>query len=102
MNSPQHTRESVEALHAQNLEQEKLFQLIAALANCLDRDIVIETIQCILGIDPIEKYDCVFFDDIVVGFDEEGRVKSLYRVIDGTTIPAKVVIRSDSNGRINT
>ena len=38
-----------------------------------------------LGIDPIEKDDCVLFDDIAVGFGEEGRVNSLYRVIDGST-----------------
>ena len=82
----------------QNLEQEQLFQLIAALANCLDRDIVIEIMQRGLGIDPIEKDDCVLFDDIAVGFNESGRVKSLYRVVDGTTKPAKVVIQSDLRG----
>ena len=102
MSSPEQTSRLIEALHAQNLEQEKLFQLIAALANCLERDIIIETMQCILGIDPIEKYDCVLFGDIAVGFGEDGRVKSLYRVIDGSTNPAKVVTQSELRGRSDT
>ena len=83
MSSPKQTSRLVEQLYAHNPEQESLFQLIAALANCLDRDIVIETMKHILSIEPVEKGDCVNFDDIAVRFDADGRVKSLSRVING-------------------
>ena len=99
MSSPQQTRRFVEALHAQNLKQEKLFQLIAALANCLDRSFVVETMQDTLGVNPIEKGDCVLFNNIAVRFGEDDRVKSLYKVIDGSTTPAKVVIQGSLRDR---
>ena len=63
---------------------EELFQLIAGLANCLDRKIVIETMEVFLDTKPVEKDDCVLFDDIALKFDDDGRVTSLYRIIDGT------------------
>lgn len=83
MSSPEQAGPLVDALRAKNLTQEDLFQTIAALGNCLDRDMVISTMQGVLGIPPVEKDDCVLFDDIVVGFTEDGRLKSLYRIIDG-------------------
>lgn len=85
MSSPERTQRLIEAIEEQNLDQERLFQLIAALANCLDRAVVIETMQHILAIDPVEDGDRVLFDDIAVSFDDHGRVRGLYRVIDGTT-----------------
>lgn len=85
MSAPERTRRLIEAIEGQNLSQERLFQLIAALANCLDREVVIETMQHILGIDPVEDGDRVLFDDIAVSFDDRGRVKGMYRLIDGTT-----------------
>lgn len=88
MSSYGYTRRMAEALHAQHIDQERLFQLIAALANCLDRDAVIGTMQTMLAIEPVEKGDCVQFDDVAVRFGDDGRVKSLYRVIDGSNRPA--------------
>lgn len=83
MDAPEHRRRLIEAIEEQNLSQERLFQLIAALANFLDRPVVIETMQHILHVDPIEDGDRVLFDDIAVSFDGHGRVKGLYRIIDG-------------------
>ena len=83
MSPSEHKRRLIEAIEEQNLSQERLFQLIAALANFLDRQVVIETMQHILHIDPVEDGDRVLFDDIVVSFDANGRVKGLYRLIDG-------------------
>jgi len=82
-NSPEERRRWVAALHEQNLDQERLFQLIASLANLLDRKIVVETMQSILGIEPVDRGDCVLFDDITVKFGENGRVIGIYRTIDG-------------------
>jgi hypothetical protein len=84
----------IEALHEQNLEQERLFQLIASLANLLDKDIVVETMQSILGIEPVEMDDCVLFEDLAVKFGENGRVAGIYRTIDGTAKPSEVIIQS--------
>ena len=87
MTSPEDKRRWVEALHQQNLDQEKLFQLIASLANLLDRDVVVETMQTILGIEPVDQGDCVLFDDLTVKFGGNGRVVGIYRTIDGNHIP---------------
>lgn len=85
MSSPEQTRRLIEAIDAQNLERERLFQLIAALGNCLEREVVIETMQHFLGVEPVEEEDRVVFDDTAVSFDRSGRVKGLYHVIDGST-----------------
>lgn len=85
MSTPEERRRWVEALHEQNLEQERLFQLIASLANLLDREIVVETMQSILGIEPVNHEDCVLFGDLSVKFGDNGRVVGIYRTIDGKT-----------------
>ena len=95
MTSPEDKRRWVEALHQQNLDQEKLFQLIASLANLLDRDVVVETMQTILGIAPVDQGDCVLFDDLTVKFGGNGRVVGIYRTIDGTNIP----VSSEENSK---
>lgn len=84
MSSAEGNRRLIEAIHERTVEQERLFQMIAALGNCLDRDVVIQTMRHILGVDPVENDDRVLFDDITVSFDSDGRVKGLYRVIDGS------------------
>lgn len=83
LTSPEDRRRWIEALHDQNLEQERLFQLIASLANLLDREIVVETMQTILGIDPVDEGDCVLFGDLTVKFGSSGKVIGIYRTIDG-------------------
>jgi hypothetical protein len=91
LNSPEDRRRWIEALHEQNLEQERLFQLIASLANLLDREIVVETMQTILGIAPVDQGDCVLFNELTVKFSDNGRVIGIYRTIDGETQPGKKV-----------
>jgi len=84
MTSREETRHLVDAIHEQNLERDRLFQLIAALANCLDRDVVVEIMQSHLGIEPVTDGDSTMFDDIAVRFNNDGRVTSICQVIDGT------------------
>lgn len=86
MDDPDRARRLIEAID-QDLEREHLFQLIAALGNCLEREMVIETMQHFLGVEPVEEADRVVFDDTAVSFDRQGRVKGLYRVIDGSRKP---------------
>ncbi|MFQ5546787.1 MAG: hypothetical protein ACE5FV_00735 [Woeseia sp.] len=90
MSNPDQNREWMRAQHAQKLEHDRLIQLIAGLANCLDRKFVIETVEAILRVKSVEKGDCVHFDDLALRFGDDGRLLSLYRVIDGTTRPADV------------
>ena len=85
MHTPEDRRRWVEALHDQNLEQERLFQLIASLANLLDREIVVETMQTILKIEPVDNGDCVLFGDLTIKFGASGKVIGIYRTIDGET-----------------
>ena len=94
LSGPEERRYWIEALHGQNIEQERLFQLIASLANLLDREIVVETMQLILGIEPVELDDCVLFENLAIKFGDNGKVIGIYRTIDGTTEPSKVVIQS--------
>jgi hypothetical protein len=95
VSSAESDRRLIEAIHEQNLEQERLFRMIAALGNCLDRNAVIETMQRILGVDPVENDDGVLFDDIAVSFDKDGRVKGLYRVIDGSERPTRPAAKAN-------
>ena len=62
-------------------QQDRLFQLVAALANLLDRGQVVATVENVLGIKGVSNGDCVVFDDIEVRFGADGRVKSVYRVV---------------------
>lgn len=87
--TPEERRRWIEALHEQNLEQEKLFQLIASLANLLDREIVVETIRSILGIEPVEQGDCVLFDNLSMKFDDRGKIIGIYRTIDSADVLGK-------------
>lgn len=84
MTSPEEKRRLIEAIDEQNLERDRLFQLVAALANCLDRDVVVEIMQSNLGIEPVTNGDTTVFDDIAVRFNIEGRVTSICHVIDGS------------------
>jgi hypothetical protein len=95
VSSAESDRRLIEGIREQNLEQERLFQMIAALGNCLDRNAVIETMQHILGVDPVESGDGVLFDDIAVSFDKDGRVKGLYRVIDGSERPSRPAAKTN-------
>lgn len=77
-------RRWMEALHEYSGEQDRLFGLVASLANLLDKDLVVETMQSVLGIDPVHDGDCVIFDDLAITFGEDNRVKSVFRTIDGS------------------
>ena len=77
-------RQWMEALHEYSNDQERLFGLVANLANLLDKDLVIETLQSVLGIDPVQDGDCVIFDDLAIQFGKDNRVKSVFRTIDGS------------------
>lgn len=74
----------MEALHAYSDDQDRLFGLVASLANLLDKDLVVETMQSVLGIEPVHDGDCVIFDDFAIQFGQDDRVKSVYRTIDGS------------------
>lgn len=77
-------RQWMEALHEYSNDQEQLFGLVASLANLLDKDLVVETMESVLGIVPVHDGDCVIFDDLAIRFGEDDRVKSVFRTIDGS------------------
>lgn len=84
MTSPEERQQWLDALHGHHTDQDRLFGLVAGLANLLDRDQVVETIGSVLGIEPVEDGDCVVFDDLAIRFGADGRVKSIFRTIDGS------------------
>jgi hypothetical protein len=71
-------------LDDQQSEQERLFGLVASLANLLDRELVVETIATVLGIDPVYDGDCVIFDDLAIRFGPDDKITSVFRTIDGS------------------
>lgn len=77
-------RQWMEALHEYSNDQERLFGLVASLANLLDKDLVVETMQSVLGIEAVHDGDCVIFDDFAIRFGEDDRVRSVFRTIDGS------------------
>jgi hypothetical protein len=75
-------RRWTEALHAYRDDSERLFGLVASLANLLDRTLVVETIESVLGVTAVHEDDCVIFDDFAIRFGSDDRVKSVFRTID--------------------
>ena len=61
-----------------------MFSLVASIANLLNREQVVETIASELGIEPVVDGDCVVFDDLAIRFGRDGRIKSVFRTIDGS------------------
>ena len=83
MTSPEERQQWLDALHADRSDQDRLFGLVASLANLLDRDLVVETMGSVLGTEPVYEGDCVRFDDLTLRFGADGRVKSVFRTIGG-------------------
>ena len=84
MTTAEQKRQWIEALHAYRDDSDRLFALVASLANLLDRALVIETMESVLGVKAIQDDDCVIFDDLAIRFGKDGRVKSVFRTIDGS------------------
>lgn len=84
MTTAEERRQWIEALHAYRDDSERLFMLVASLANLLDRALVIETMESVLGIPAVHDGDCVIFADLAIRFGSDDRVKSVFRTIDGS------------------
>ncbi len=84
MTTAEQKRQWIEALHAYRDDSDRLFALVASLANLLDRALVIETMESVLGVKAIHDGDCVIFDDLAIRFGKDDRVKSVFRTIDGS------------------
>ena len=84
MTTADERRQWIEALHAYRDDSDRIFTLVASLANLLDRDLVIETMESVLGVTAVHDGDCIIFDDLAIRFGADGRVKSVFRTIDGT------------------
>ncbi len=84
MTTAEQRRQWIEALHAYRDDSDRLFTLVASLANLLDRALVIETMESVLGVKAVHDDDCVIFDDLAIRFGKDDRVKSVFRTIDGS------------------
>ena len=84
MTTAEQRRQWIEALHAYRDDSEQLFAMVASLANLLDRALVIETMESVLGVKAVHDGDCVVFDDLAIRFGKDDRVKSVFRTIDGS------------------
>jgi hypothetical protein len=84
MTSADDRRRWIEALHAYRDDSERLFGLVASLANLLDRALVVETMESVLGVTAVQDGDCVIFEDFAIRFGSDDRVKSVFRTIDGS------------------
>ena len=84
MTTAEQKRQWIEALHAYRDDSDRLFALVASLANLLDRALVIETMESVLGVKATQDGDCVIFDDLAIRFGKDDRVKSVFRTIDGS------------------
>ena len=84
MTSADEKRRWIEALHAYRDDSERLFALVASLANLLDRELVVETMESVLGVTAVQDGDSVIFRDFTIRFGSDDRVKSVFRTIDGS------------------
>ena len=100
LSNPEPTHGWSEMLCDQHLERDRLFQLVASLANLLDKAIIVETVKSVVGIEPVEIEDCILFGDLSIKFGDDGRVIGLSQTLDGSTEPAKSIIQNLlNNGR---
>ena len=84
MTTAEQRRQWMEALHAYRDDSERLFGLVASVANLLDKALVVETMESVLGVVAVHDGDCVIFDDLAIRFGSDDRVRSVFRTIDGT------------------
>ena len=89
-------RDVIQENYVQNVERERLFRLIAALAGLLNREAVVKTVATILNREAIDNGDCVVFGDIAIRFGADDKVKSVYLTVDGENSVARVVIQNDA------
>ncbi len=82
--SAEDRRGLIEALQAYREDSERMFTLVANLANLLDRPQVVETMESVLGVTAVHDGDCVIFDDLAIRFGSDDRVRSVFRTIDGS------------------
>ena len=94
MSNPDSTNGSIDNIGDQPMARDRVFQLVASLANILDKPMVIETMKSVLGIEPVEVDDCILFDDLSIKFGDDGRVIGLYQTFDGSMEPAKSIIEN--------
>ena len=83
MPTPEQTRVLIDSLHDANNQRERLFLLVAGLANLLDRPFVIETLEQLLETPAVDNGDTVIFGDVGIAFGHDGRVKSVFQTFDG-------------------
>ena len=88
----------IEAVHSQDLGHKALLRVIIRLCNSLEKGVILEAFETGLGKSPEPRDDCVLFDDLALRFTVNGRLADIFRVIEGTTTPANIVIRSESDG----
>jgi hypothetical protein len=86
-----------EKLCDRHLERDRVFQLVASLANLLDKSMIVETMTSVLGTEPVEVGDCILFDGLSIKFGNDGRVIGLSQTFDGSAEPAKSIIQSISD-----
>ncbi len=99
---PEQMRLLVEGIHAQNLDHKALLRVIVKLSQSLDKGVILEAFETGLRITPSPKDDCVLFGDLALRFAVGGKISDIFRVIEGTTTPAKVEIRSELEMRNDT
>ncbi len=84
MTTAEQRRQWIEALNAYRDDSERMFALVASLANLLDKALVIETMESVLGVTAVHDGDCIIFDDLAICFGRDNKVKSVFRTIDGS------------------
>lgn len=84
MTTAEQRRQWIEALHAYRDDSDRLFALVASLANLLDRALVVETMESVMGVKAVHDGDCVIFGDLAIRFGSDDRIKSVFRTVDGS------------------
>ncbi len=102
LSGPEQNRLLIEGIHAQGQEHKALLRVIVELSQSLEKGVILKAFETGLRKSPRPKDDCVLFGDLALRFTVDGGLSDLFRVIEGTTTPAKVVIRSESEMRNDT
>ncbi len=83
----------IEALHKQNVEFEKLLQVILRLTQDQKKDTVVSAFRDATEEVAVEIEDCVVFRNLALQFDEQDRLIDLFTVVEGTTKRTEILIQ---------
>lgn len=82
----------IEASHKQEADFKKLLEVILRLAKVQEKASIVRAFGEATEQDAVEIQDCIVFANIALRFDGQGKLVDVFKVVEGTTNRAEIVI----------